>query len=220
MSGRCVVVGGASIGDPEPVRSRFMSGDYFIYCDCGLRHAGVLDRKPDLIVGDFDSYPDPRKGVSPLSGELPEVIALPREKDDTDTAFAVKEGLRRGFEEFVLVGAIGERFDHSLGNVQLLYMLDRLGKKAVLLDDYSEIEVVSDMATVSDEYPYFSLLCISEKAEGVTITGAKYGLDDAGLDCDFPLGVSNEPLPGKTAEITVKKGRLLLVRVIDKNRSV
>ena len=218
--GRCVVIGGADIADYDRIAGFLRADDFLIFCDSGLKHMDKLGRKADLIVGDFDSYPDPRKGVSPLSGELPEVIALPREKDDTDTAFAVKEGLRRGFEEFVLVGAIGERFDHSLGNVQLLYMLDRLGKKAVLLDDYSEIEVVSDMATVSDEYPYFSLLCISEKAEGVTITGAKYGLDDAGLDCDFPLGVSNEPLPGKTAEITVKKGRLLLVRVIDKNRSV
>ncbi|MBO4506093.1 MAG: thiamine diphosphokinase [Lachnospiraceae bacterium] len=203
---RCVIIGGAGIASPAHIKRYLRDDDFLIYCDCGLRHAEALGREPDLIVGDFDSYENPDSGT--------ETIVLPHEKDDTDTAYAVKEGMRRGFEEFLLIGAIGERFDHSLGNIQLLYMLDSAGKKAMIADDYSLIEVVSSEASVGEEAEYFSLLCISEKAEGITITGAKYCLSDASLDSDFPLGVSNEVLPGQTARISVKRGRLLLVRVL------
>ncbi|MBO7354009.1 MAG: thiamine diphosphokinase, partial [Lachnospiraceae bacterium] len=112
---RCVIVGGASIASPAYIKGFLREDDFMIFRDCGLRHTEALGRRPDLIVGDFDSYENPHSGI--------QTIVLPHEKDDTDTAFAVKEGLRRGFEEFLLIGAIGERFDHSLGNVQLLYML-------------------------------------------------------------------------------------------------
>ncbi|MBR5967130.1 MAG: thiamine diphosphokinase [Lachnospiraceae bacterium] len=203
---RCVIIGGAGIASPAHIKRYLRDDDFLIYCDCGLRHAEALGREPDLIVGDFDSYENPHSAIP--------TIVLPHEKDDTDTAYAVKEGMRRGFDEFLLIGAIGERFDHSLGNIQLLYMLDSAGKKAMIADDYSLIEVVSSEASVGEEAEYFSLLCISEKAEGITITGAKYELSDASLDCDFPLGVSNEVLPGQTARISVKRGRLLLVRVL------
>ncbi len=203
---RCVIVGGASIASPAYIKGFLREDDFMIFCDCGLRHAEALGREPNLIVGDFDSYENPHSDIP--------TIVLPHEKDDTDTAYAVKEGLRRGFEEFLLIGVIGERFDHSLGNVQLLNMLDSAGKKAVIADDYSLMEAVSDEAFVGDEAEYFSLLAISGKVEGISITGAKYCLSDASLDSDFPLGVSNEVLPGQTAHISVKNGRLLLVRVM------
>ena len=204
--GKFVVVGGASIGNAEFVKKYITADDFVAYCDCGLRHVQILGHEPDLIVADFDSSENPHLAVP--------TIVLPHEKDDTDTAYAVKEGIRRGFDEFLLAGVIGDRFDHSLGNIQLLYMLDTAGKKAMIVDDYSEMVVVSDSADITDDFAYFSLLNISGTAEGITITGAKYNLEDARLDCDFPLGVSNEPLPGRTARVSIKKGRLLLIRDI------
>ena len=44
---------------------------------------------------------------------MPELIVLPCEKDDTDTVFAVKEAMRRNFAEFLLIGVIGQRLDHT-----------------------------------------------------------------------------------------------------------
>lgn len=54
-----------------------------------------------------------------------------------------------------------------------------------------------------------SVFCHSDRAEGVTIQGLKYTLQDAELTNGFPLGVSNEFI-GERAEISVKKGILLV----------
>ena len=206
---RCVIVGGASIGDYETVGAMLRLDDYVIYCDCGLRHMDGLGAEPDLIVGDFDSYSNPEMET--------ETIVLPCEKDDTDTVFAVKEALRRGFEDFLLVGVVGERLDHTLGNVSILLMLDSEGKKGTIIDDYSEMEIVSDRCEkpciIDDSYAYFSLLNISGTARGITIRGAKYPLENAEITCEYQYGVSNEVLPGCTAEVSVGEGRLLLVKV-------
>ena len=206
---RCVIIGGASIGDYGTVSAKLRQDDYMIYCDCGLRHMDGLGAEPDLIVGDFDSYSNPEFDT--------ETIVLPCEKDDTDTVFAVKEALRRGFEDFLLVGVVGERLDHTLGNVSILLMLDSEGKKGTIIDDYSEIEIVSDRCEkpciIDDSYVYFSLINISGTARGVTIRGAKYPLENAEITCEYQYGVSNEVLPGCTAEVSVGEGRLLLVKV-------
>ena len=204
---RCVIVGGADICDPAGIIALFERDDVFVYCDSGLRHRDALGRTPDLIVGDFDSFLLPEES----SGEM---IVLPREKDDTDTAFAVKEMLRRGYMDFLLTGVTGGRIDHTLGNLSLLMMLDSAGARGTIADDRSMIGIVSAEApaAVTGEWAFFSLLAAGGEASGVTVTGAKYPLKDAVLTPEFPLGVSNEVAPGQTAEIRVTEGRLFLIR--------
>jgi len=204
---RCVIVGGADINNYEYIRSRFHADDFLIYCDSGLKHLDALRKKPDLIVGDFDSHENPHLNA--------ETIVLPCEKDDTDTFFAVKEALRRGFDTFLLIGVIGARFDHSLGNISILLYLDAEKKKGIILDDYSEMELVSDIPVlIDDSFPWFSLLNITGTAKGVTVKNAKYPLCDAEITCRWQYGISNEVLPGKTAEVSVRRGELLLLKIL------
>ena len=204
---RCVIIGGAGIGRYNRIRTYLREDDFFICCDSGLKHQKGLRITPNLIVGDFDSYENPHLDI--------ETIVLPCEKDDTDTAFAVKEALKRGFQDFLLVGMIGGRLDHTLGNVSLMLMLDTQGKNVKVLDDCSEMEIVSDKPVhIEDRYPYFSLLNISGLAQGITIRNAKFPLTDAEITCEYQYGISNEVLPGMTAEVSVKNGRLLLLKVL------
>lgn len=204
--GKCVIIGGAGIKEYKKIKEYINEGDFIVCCDCGMRHAEKLLLKPDLIIGDFDSSENPNLDV--------ETIVLPCEKDDTDTVFALKEAVNRGFDEFLLIGVIGERFDHTMGNVSILLYLDSLGKTAKIVDDFSEMEIVSDKVSYVDcSFSYFSILNISGEADGISITNAKYPLENASVSCEYQYGISNEVLPGETAEISVKKGRLLLVKV-------
>ncbi len=203
---RCVIAGGADIADYERIRRMLKEEDYLICCDSGLRHCEGLGRSADLIVGDFDSTENPHLPV--------ETIVLPCEKDDTDTVYAVKEALARGFEEFLLIGVCGGRLDHTLGNVAILLYLDGLGKRGMIADDYSVMEVVGrQKATIGEKYPYFSLLAIGGDATGVTIRNAKYPLEDAVITSGYQYGISNEVVKGEQAEVSLTGGRLLLIKV-------
>lgn len=203
---RCVIIGGADIIDYADAKRYLSSDDFYIFCDCGLKHMAGLGVEPDLIVGDFDSFKNPNLQV--------ETIVLPCEKDDTDTVFAVKEAIKRGFEDFLILGVIGQRLDHTLGNVSILKMLSDKGFKALIVDDYCEMQALgSSVQYIDDSYPYFSLLNIFGKTTGVTIKNAKYPLENAEITCDYQYGVSNEVLKGKIAEVSVDNGTLLLIKV-------
>ena len=203
---RGVIVGGADIRDHDSVRAQLRPDDYVVYCDSGLRHMERLQASPCLIVGDFDSHEKPETDV--------ETIVLPREKDDTDTAFAVMEALRRGCDRFLLLGVIGARLDHTLGNVSILLYLDSKGIPATIMDDYSEMEIVSRYeAMIPDQYAYFSLINIGGIARGINISGAKYPLENAEITCEYQYGISNEVLPGHTAKVSIRTGRLLLIKI-------
>ena len=203
---RCVIVGGAEIHDYEYIRGCLREDDFVVFCDSGLKHLENLQVKASLIVGDFDSHDNLHLDV--------ETIVLPCEKDDTDTVFAVKEALKRGFDDFLLIGVIGARLDHTLGNVSILLMLDEVGKKGKIIDDYSEMEIVSNESVhVEDSFAYFSLLNITGIAKGITIENAKYPLVNAEITSEYQYGISNEVLPGRLAKVSVNEGCLLIVKV-------
>ncbi len=211
---RCVIISAGEIHNYEHTRTFLQSGDFFIFCDGGLTHADGLGIVPDLIVGDFDSCDS--YDLSKYAGIAghPEIIKLPREKDDTDTLFAVKLALERGYEDFLLLGAMGGRFDHALGNISILLYLDGLGKKALLLDDYSTMQIAGAKPFyIDDNCSYFSVMTVAGDVSGVNIRNAKYPLENASLNTDFQLGISNEVMPGHTAEVSVEHGRVLVIIV-------
>ena len=202
---RCVIVGGADISNYDRIIAHIKSDDFVIFCDSGLKHMEKIAVKPSLIVGDFDSHENPKLDI--------ETIVLPCEKDDTDTVFALKEAVRRGCTDFLLIGVIGARLDHTLGNVYILEYLDELGLKGKIIDDYSEMELVShEPAYIEDSYAFFSLINITGTAKGVAIENAKYLLNDAEITCGYQYGVSNEVISGQTAKVSVKEGKLLLIK--------
>ena len=214
---RCVIIGGADISDYSRMRGYLRADDFTIYCDSGLKHLGGLGAEPSLIVGDWDSHEDPHMDV--------ETITLPVAKDDTDTVYAMKEGIKRGFREFLILGAVGARLDHTLVNLYILTALENRGCHGVIADDWSEMELISSWtdeegknhpgtASVEDHYPFFSLVALEGQADGVSISGAKFGLDKASIGPDYQYATSNEVLPGETAEITVENGRLLLLIIL------
>ena len=208
---RCVIVAAGEIHNYERAKSFLREDDFFIFCDAGLSHAGGLGVKPDVVVGDFDSC---EPGDLEWWKERCEIIQLPREKDDTDTMFAVKLAVERGYCDFVLLGAMGGRFDHALGNISILLYLNGLGKKAVLIDDYSLMQIAGkEPLLIEDSCSYFSVLTVAGNVSGVNIKNAKYPLEHARLTPDFQLGISNEVLPGKVAEVSVESGRVLVVVV-------
>ena len=178
--------------------------DFVIAADGGYLHLKERDIRTDLLIGDFDSMNKP---------EFDNVQTFRREKDDTDLFLAVKEGYSRGYRRFVLYGATGgERFDHTLGNLQVLTWLAKRGASALLHDCGGTVGTLNNGKIVfsAGAKGYLSVISVDEKAESVTLNGLKYPLENGTLTNDYPLGVSNEFI-GEKAEISVLSGTLLLI---------
>lgn len=201
---RCVIVGGAKIENYEKVKSCLNQNDYFIFCDSGLRHQEKLNVTPDFIVGDFDSIQKPDINDN--------VLVLPTEKDDTDTFAAVKLMLEKGYKTFLLIGVIGQRLDHSFGNVSILLYLKQNGAKGIIVDDYCEMSIIDNKANISkNSCSYFSIIALSKELKGVNIIGAKYPLENATINSSYQFGISNEAI--NDTEISVENGDALLLKV-------
>ena len=161
-----------------------------------------LDFHP--ATGDFDSL----KCVS----EHPNTIVLSAEKDDTDTLAAVREGIRAGYTSFHIYCGTGGRIDHTVANLQVLAYLSANNMRDFLFDNGTVITAITNGSLCFGKIPcgYVSVFSCSEKAEGVTLCGLKYELNNATLTNTFPIGVSNEFI-GRESSISVSSGTLFIV---------
>lgn len=197
----CYIVGAGEFGDGQP---RPLEVDMVIACDGGFDHCRSRGIRVDLVVGDFDSI-----------NSLPEneqIVRLKPEKDETDMGWAVMEGWRRGYREFVFYGGTEGRFSHTIANIALLTDIAEMGGHGLLIGRDCWMRVIhnEEIRFGAEEEGYLSVFCLGDRAEGVCEEGLKYGLDDALLTKGNPLGVSNEFL-GKESRVLVKEGTLLLV---------
>ena len=179
--------------------------DLVIAADGGYTRAVEAGVPIHLVVGDFDSL-----GYVPPH---PHILRHPVEKDDTDTALALREGWERGYRRFVLYGCLGGRLDHTLANLQLLCGLARKGGRGELVSRNTTITAIHNDTLELDESQrgILSVFCLGEAARGVTIRGLKYTLEGGTLEAHVPLGVSNE-FVGRPAHIEVEDGTLLVMR--------
>ena len=146
-----------------------------------------------MIVGDFDTAPCPQQ-------EDDEIVVLPHVKDDTDTEYAAKLAVQKGFDEVLLLGGLGgRRLEHTLANLCTGLGLEKRGVRATLQDERSRITFVMPGETrryPKEDYFYFSAFPMEGRAEGVCEQGSYYELTDAELTAGYPLGVSNEYAEG------------------------
>ena len=199
---RCIIF---SAGDYKGGYSK-KDGDYIIAADAGYHHLEKLKICPDMLLGDFDtiqSIPDHNN-----------IITFNKDKDYTDTELAVIEGIKMGFREFVIYGALGgKRLEHTIANIKLCESYSEKGCSVLISDgDYYVTALSNSQMTFSkDEKGYISVFSLSGKAEGVSIKGLKYELYKADIDEKNPtLCVSNEFI-GKDAAISVEKGTVTII---------
>lgn len=197
----CFIFGAGSFyGLPVAPRKE----DYVIAADGGWNTCRELGIEPDLLLGDFDSMQD--------VPAFDHIRRVPVEKDDTDMMLAVKEGLAGHHREFHLYGGMGgKRSDHTIANLQTLVYLAEHAARGWL---YGQGEVYTAICNDSLTWParergILSVFCIGPDAEGVSITGGKYTLENATLTAAFPLGVSNHFM-GDPVTVSVRCGCLLM----------
>ena len=198
--GKCIIFCAAGF---DALVEPLAEDDFVIAADGGLEHTKTLGIIPNEILGDFDSL-----GFEPEGANV-----FPVEKDDTDAMLAVRRGLDLGYRDFVLYGSLdGPRLDHTVANFQTLQFLTDRGATGYLAGLTTMVTVVKEG---SIRFPAgtrgtVSVFCLGADAEGVTLKGLYYPLENGKLTAGFPLGVSNH-FTGEESRISVENGSLLVL---------
>ena len=137
----------------EYPRYLIRTADFIICCDGALQkflRAGVSifgeKRLPDVVVGDMDS-------LSPaLRRRYSDIIVQIDEQEHNDQTKAFRWALENvpGISQIYILGATGEREDHTIGNVSLLmeyartYDLEGMGIGVEMISDHATIFAATD----------------------------------------------------------------------------
>lgn len=200
--GICYIIGACSEFLDE-ITLNPSENDLIIAADGGydiLKKNGI---NPDVLLGDFDSIT-----------KVPENITLikhPAKKDDTDTFLAYKTAFEKGYKNFVILGGVGGRVDHTIANIQTLLNIAKNGGRGFLIGKNSVMTTIynSNIEFSESHSGNLGVFAQGNDAENVTISGLKYEADNVTLKADTPMGVSNE-FVGERAFIEVKNGALLI----------
>ncbi len=214
---RCLIVTGGTID--IAFAKDFLSQrsyDYVIAADAGLEVLRPLHISPNAVVGDLDTVD---KKILEEYQNQPDIefeIHKP-EKDETDTELALLTAARQGCEAVDILGALGGRMDHAIGNIQLMYQFFCQGMEVNIYDARNRLYLLGGHKVFHREEvygKYISFLPMTETVEGLTLRGFKYPLQRRTIGLGTSLCISNE-LKREEGILELERGVLLCVEAHD-----
>lgn len=207
-SKRCAIFLNGIIKDYNYIKTKLRKNDFIIAVDGGINHIKELCLSPNLILGDFDS--------SVLSEALKyknaEIKKYKKDKDYTDGEIAINYVIDEKFFEVVIFGALGNRIDHMLSNINMLERLSDNKINGVIIEKDNEINFLDNkIILMKEEFKFFSIIPITDKILGLAIKNAKYELNNEIIIRTQSKGISNEFLD-EPVLISIDKGKALVIR--------
>ena len=153
MGSNIVIICDGSFPRTEYPRYLIRTADFIICCDGALkkfiRNSKAIfgtERLPDRVIGDMDSLPESlRKKYSDIIVKIDE-----QEHNDQTKAFRWAMENLEGLESITILGATGQREDHTIGNISLLmeyarmHDLEGLGIQVQMITDHATVVAVTD----------------------------------------------------------------------------
>jgi len=204
---KCIILANGRPPEKAAVKFLYEKGyNYLICADGGADAALKLKLNPNVIIGDFDSVlPDTIKRFM----DSAEIIQIKRQSD-TDVEKALKFAIKNGFEQAVLLGATGDRLDHSFCNLGIVFKY--FGKIEIILVSEQSVLTAHEKSVEINSFSgeTISFYGVAENTK-VTTKGFKYKLADANIFFGGRESTSNITT-GKKARLEIKGGKIILIR--------
>lgn len=162
-----------------------------------------------LAIGDFDSIDH---SLLPLIEKYAEkVIRLNPVKDDSDSEAALREALKMGYDEIVMVGGEGGRMDHTYYNIRLAFLHPNCLK---LWSENNLVYALHEGTYVIEKKKYRYISFFAEENAIITLDGFEYPLNDRLLTKNDIYTLSNTIL-NDSGTVTIKQGTVLVIQSND-----
>lgn len=179
---------------------------YILCADGGANRIRSFGITPHAIIGDLDSITDRTRHHF---SDVPVIHEPDQNSTDLEKALDHLLGLR--VRSAVVIGATGERADHTVSNLSILAKYHtRLALQ--FLDERCTIEAVRKRVRFRAPLGQQISLVPMGLCEGVTTAGLKYPLRSERLAFGVREGTSNEAV-ATTVTVSVRSGHLLLFRI-------
>jgi len=180
--------------------------DIIICADGGANNAKKIGVIPNYIIGDLDSA---SKSSIEFFKDKSKIIKDDNpDKTDMELALSFAETLAPS--EILIMGAIGDRIDHTLANIMCLDKI-KSDVKGQIVDEKNIIELVENSADISgDKNDIISIVPITD-ISNLCYTCLKWNVENLDTNIGW-FGISNR-LEEKNANISLSNGKLLLIRI-------
>jgi thiamine pyrophosphokinase len=181
-----------------------------IAADGGARVALAYELYPQVVIGDMDSIAPEMLAVLEVHGA--EIHGYRREKDETDLELALRFAAEQGAQAIRVIGAVGDRLDHTLSNIALLALPALAGLDVRLVARGQMAWLAAPGECLLDGAPgdTVSLLPMDGAVEGLETDGLYYPLRQERLTFGPARGMSNV-MTGAQARVRSASGLLLII---------
>ena len=210
---KALLVSGGSIHDINLLNKVAEDMDFIICADGGTDYCIDASLVPDIIIGDLDSIS--KKGIDFIEKNKIPIVKFPVKKDNTDTELAIDYLIEKGFRDIAILGALGTRMDHTLGNIFLLKKLRDKKVKGKIIDHHNIIYLVdNELKVKKQKNSYVSIIPITDNGIQVSLDGFEYPLSNSKVEFSSTLGISNE-IKESYGYIKIHSGIALVIISLD-----
>ncbi len=204
---KCIIL--ANGQPPKKSIINFLIGKGYstlICADGGANTAMKLKLIPDFIIGDLDSI---NPGVLNYYKNKSTVIKITRQ-NDTDVEKCLKYAIKNKFKDAVLLGATGDRLDHSFCNLGIVLKFSKEITVSVVHQKSILRAYSGNVALNTVHGEVISLYGIKSQTR-VSSSGLKYKLNNIALPFGEKESTSNIAL-SKKVELKITNGNIFVVR--------
>ncbi len=207
---KCIILANGFPPNRNTVRFLKNKGYTTILCaDGGANSAKTLNLMPEYIIGDLDSI---KPNVYKYFSDKSKIIKINRQ-NDTDVEKCLKFTVKKKFDEVVLLGATGDRLDHSFCNLGIV--LKYFSKiKIMIIHQRSLLSACAGKVNLST-FPgeIISLYGFDSKTR-IKSSGLKYPLNNIALPFGQRESTSNIAIKNKV-ELLITGGIIFIIRDFD-----
>jgi len=199
-----IIISNGNIRDVPFHKEQLLDADMVICADGGANYCDVLKITPDYVIGDMDSVK--MHVLDQMERSTHTTVIVDRNQNKTDTELAIELAIKKGATEIIMLGAIGNRMDHTFANFLSLLKFEN----SKIIDEFQEVFIVENKKELNGESGEIISVIPLTDVEELRYTGLKWGFDD---DVKFGWSGICNVMKENTAKIRVESGKLLVMRV-------
>jgi len=143
---------------------------YIVCCDGAVNKLAGTSIRPDAIVGDCDSLSIQNRE------KYANIIHQVKEQDTNDLTKSVHFCIENGKKNIIILGATGNREDHTIGNISLLADYSHLTDEICMITNYGVFNAINE-DTIFESYAGQQVSLFSLVPTEITSQHLKYPID-------------------------------------------